>query len=117
MTQHDQAAAFFDRFAQTFDTFYEGRRGRWMRFIDRHFRSDIYVRFARTFEVLGDLAGKTVLDIGCGSGIYVIEALRSAPSGPWRWTRRPACWISSACDCAARRWRTAASWSWGRSPT
>ncbi len=76
MTQHDQAAAFFDRFAQTFDTFYEGRRGRWMRFIDRHFRSDIYVRFARTFEVLGDLAGKTVLDIGCGSGIYVIEALR-----------------------------------------
>jgi len=76
MTEHDKAAVFFDRFAQTFDTLYEGRRGRLMRCIDRHFRSDIYVRFARTFEVFGDLAGKTVLDIGCGSGVYVIEALR-----------------------------------------
>ncbi|MCE5267554.1 MAG: class I SAM-dependent methyltransferase [Planctomycetaceae bacterium] len=47
-----------------------------MRFIDKHFRSDIYIRFAKTFEVFGDLTGKTVVDIGCGSGVYAIEALR-----------------------------------------
>jgi len=76
MSESEKASVFFDRFAETFDTFYEGRRGRWMQWIDRAFRRDMYVRFARTFEVFGDLAGKTVLDIGCGSGVYAIEALR-----------------------------------------
>jgi 2-polyprenyl-3-methyl-5-hydroxy-6-metoxy-1,4-benzoquinol methylase len=76
MNDSERASVFFDRFARTFDTLYEGKRGRWMQLLDRNFRRDIYVRFARTFEAFGDLAGKTVLDIGCGSGPYVIEALR-----------------------------------------
>ena len=33
------------------------------------------MRFALSFESFGDLTGKTVLDIGCGSGPYVVEAL------------------------------------------
>ena len=36
----------------------------------------MYARFARTFEQFGDLTGQSVLDIGCGSGVYVVEALR-----------------------------------------
>lgn len=70
------AADFFDRFATTFDTLYDGRRGPFMRWVDQQFRSDMFVRFAWTFERMGPLQGKTVVDIGCGSGPYLVEALR-----------------------------------------
>lgn len=70
------AADFFDRFATTFDTLYDGRRGPVMRWVDQQFRSDMFVRFAWTFERMGPLKGRTVLDIGCGSGPYLVEALR-----------------------------------------
>jgi len=76
MGETDKAKAFFDQFAEVFDTLYEGKRSCWMQLLDRKFRSDIYIRFKRTFETLGDLEGRTVLDIGCGSGVYVIESLR-----------------------------------------
>jgi predicted TPR repeat methyltransferase len=67
---------FFDSFADTFDTLYDGRRNSFIRWLDHRFRSDMFIRFALSFEVLGDLTGKTVLDIGCGSGPYVVESLR-----------------------------------------
>lgn len=76
MTESRKAQVFFDGFAEVFDSLYEGKRSRWMQFLDRTFRSDIYLRFARTFEVFGDLNGKAVLDIGCGSGVYAMECLR-----------------------------------------
>jgi 2-polyprenyl-3-methyl-5-hydroxy-6-metoxy-1,4-benzoquinol methylase len=76
MPESEKAGVFFDRFAETFDTIYEGKRNRWMQWIDRKFRSDMYIRFQRTFDVFGDLTNKTVLDIGCGSGIYTVECLR-----------------------------------------
>ena len=70
------AARFFDSFAEGFDSLYDGKRNFLMCWLDRHFRSDMFIRFALTFETFGDLSEKTVLDIGCGSGPYVIEALR-----------------------------------------
>ena len=36
----------------------------------------MFIRYALTFEALGDLRGSTVLDVGCGSGPYVIEAFK-----------------------------------------
>ena len=39
----------------------------------RSLRKAIYERFAITFEQAEPLAGKTVLDIGCGSGRYAVE--------------------------------------------
>ena len=76
MDDNKQAGEFFDRFAEIFDTFYEGKRSKWMQWVDRHFRPEIYRRFDLTFETFGDLNGKTVIDIGCGSGVYVMQALR-----------------------------------------
>lgn len=70
------AADFFDGFAGTFDTLYDEKRGPAMRWVDRTFRSDMFIRFAWTFERMGPLAGKSVLDIGCGSGPYIVEALQ-----------------------------------------
>ena len=70
------AGDFFQGFADTFDTFYDGKRSHFMRWIDQRFRRDMFLRFAWTFEHLGSLAGKRGLDIGCGSGPYIAEALR-----------------------------------------
>jgi len=71
----NKSGIFFDDFADTFDTFYDGKRSRWMQWIDLHFRRDMFVRFAMTFDFLGDLNGKIVLDVGCGSGPYLLEAV------------------------------------------
>jgi ubiquinone/menaquinone biosynthesis C-methylase UbiE len=75
-TTQTQAGTFFDGFAATFDTFYDGKRSRLMQWVDRRWRSDMFARYAMTFERLGDMQGKRGLDIGCGSGPYVAEALK-----------------------------------------
>lgn len=74
------AGEFFHSFADTFDSLYGGKRGPIWRWLDATFRRDIYERFRLTFEAFGDLTGKTVLDIGCGSGVYLDEALRRGAS-------------------------------------
>lgn len=70
------AGDFFDRFSEAFDTLYDEQRSPFMRWVDRKYRSDMFIRFSRTFEAFGDLQGKTVLDIGCGSGPFLLEALK-----------------------------------------
>src|SRR2546425_12053037 len=42
---------------------------------DRLTRANVRERFARTFVAAGDLTGRSVLDLGCGSGRYLIEAV------------------------------------------
>jgi len=42
---------------------------------DRLTRANVRRRFDRTFELAGDLSGRTVLDLGCGSGRYLVEAV------------------------------------------
>jgi len=76
MHQEPNAATFFNGFAETFDTIYDQKRNVVMRWVDCTFRSDMFIRYALTFEALGQLKGRTVLDIGCGSGPYVIEAFK-----------------------------------------
>ncbi len=71
---------FFDGFADTFDTFYDGKRNPVMQKIDERFRNDMFERYRLTYQRLGDMTGKTVIDIGCGSGPYVVEALSRGAS-------------------------------------
>lgn len=77
---NNSSGTFFDGFADTFDTFYDGKRRPLMQWIDRRFRSDMFLRFEMAFAVLGELKDKSVLDIGCGSGPYLTEALRRGAS-------------------------------------
>jgi ubiquinone/menaquinone biosynthesis C-methylase UbiE len=75
--EHDQkVGTYFDKAATTFDTFYDHKRSAFMQWVDREYRSDIFTRYRLAFEVLEPMSGKTVIDIGCGSGPYVVEACR-----------------------------------------
>lgn len=67
---------YFDKAATTFDTFYDRKRSLLMQWVDKVFRSDMFERYRLTFEALEPLSGKTVLDVGCGSGPYSVEAAR-----------------------------------------
>ena len=74
---HDiKVGTYFDRASVTFDTFYDHKRSAFMQWVDKKFRSDVFNRYYRTFETLYPLENKTVLDIGCGSGPYVVEAAK-----------------------------------------
>ena len=63
---------FFDAHAETFDSIYlnESRLSRWFNWT---FRKAIYERFDMAIRESGDVTDKTVLDVGCGSGRYVVE--------------------------------------------
>jgi len=72
----DKVGTYFDKAATTFDTFYDHKRSAFMQWVDRKFRSDVFERYRLTFEALEPLNNKSVLDVGCGSGPYVVEAAR-----------------------------------------
>ena len=72
----DQVGRYFDKASTIFDTFYDDQRSPFMRWVDRNFRRDIYDRFERAFNAIVPLDGKSVLDIGCGSGPYSVECAR-----------------------------------------
>jgi 2-polyprenyl-3-methyl-5-hydroxy-6-metoxy-1,4-benzoquinol methylase len=57
----------FHTVATSFDSIYSSPR-----LVDRIFRRDMYMRFQRTLEECRPLTGKSVLDVGCGSGRYAI---------------------------------------------
>jgi SAM-dependent methyltransferase len=80
MQPDTNAAIFFNGFAETFDSIYDQKRNLLMRWVDCTFRSDMFIRYALTFEALGQLKGNTILDIGCGSGPYIIEAYKRGAS-------------------------------------
>jgi 2-polyprenyl-3-methyl-5-hydroxy-6-metoxy-1,4-benzoquinol methylase len=74
---HDhKVGAYFDRAATTFDTFYDHKRSAFMQWVDRKFRSDVFIRYCMTFETIMPLKDRTVLDVGCGSGPYAVKAVQ-----------------------------------------
>jgi SAM-dependent methyltransferase len=75
---HDPAVSrFFSGFAASWDRLYGGRRRLVWRMLDAALRRDIAERYELTFAALdGRLSGRTILDVGCGSGVYAVEAAR-----------------------------------------
>lgn len=65
----------FERDAAAFDAIY-GTQHEFSGWFNRIFRKPIFERYNIAFQTMGDLHGKSVLDVGCGSGIYSIECAR-----------------------------------------
>lgn len=69
-----QVARFWNDIASEFDAIYTGNNKSGLsRMLDRVFRKDIYQRFDWVMAKSGDVRGKTICDIGCGSGRFVTE--------------------------------------------
>lgn len=66
---------YFDREAGRFDAIYDDRKPLHQRLIDRLFRGVILERFRLTLNA-GGAPGRSVLDVGCGSGRYGLEFAR-----------------------------------------
>ncbi len=66
---------YFHEHAQQFDSIYHHGQPLQSAF-NRVFRKAIYERYAITFEQSEPIAGKTILDVGCGSGRYAVEFAR-----------------------------------------
>jgi len=79
--QSQDVDRFFTDFSARWSSLYGGERNAFWRWFDNKFRRDIYERYELTFDALGeDLRGKSVIDIGCGDGVYSFEAARRGAS-------------------------------------
>lgn len=66
----------FERDARNFDAIYRLERSPISRWFNTTFRKAVFERYDMTFANAGDVTGKSVLDIGCGSGIYSVDFAR-----------------------------------------
>ena len=66
-----QVARFWNDIADDFDAIYSGKKGPIGRALDRWLRRDIYQRYDWVMQKAGDVQGKKICDIGCGSGRFV----------------------------------------------
>ncbi len=73
----NKVLAYWDRTAASFDAIYTGKKPGWARFLDKSLRRDMYQRFDWVMKNSGDLKGKSVCDLGCGTGRYVIAYAQS----------------------------------------
>lgn len=72
MSVEKRVKEHFDADAARFDAIYEDAKGPFDRFMDNVWRGVVRRRFDLTLRRLEPLAGKTVLDVGCGSGRYCL---------------------------------------------
>jgi 2-polyprenyl-3-methyl-5-hydroxy-6-metoxy-1,4-benzoquinol methylase len=66
----------FNRDAKDFDAIYRLERSPFWRTVNKTLRKAVFDRYRITFERSGDVTGKSILDIGCGSGVYSVDFAR-----------------------------------------
>jgi len=68
----DRTQAFFHQYANDFDAIYGNQNGLVNTVINRLFRKSMRLRFEKSIAGCDPIAGKSVLDVGCGPGHYSI---------------------------------------------
>ncbi len=71
-----RVAAYWNQIAGEFDAIYTGDKSAAGRILDRWLRRDMYQRFDWVMRECGDVSGRSICDIGCGSGRFVAEFAR-----------------------------------------
>lgn len=66
----------FEWDAKNFDAIYRLESSPVSRWFNKTFRKAVFDRYDLAFKHAGDVTGKSVLDIGCGSGIYSADFAR-----------------------------------------
>lgn len=66
-----RVAEYWDRIAPDFDAIYSGKKSAVSRTLDRVLRADMYQRFDWVMRTSGDVRGRSICDVGCGSGRFV----------------------------------------------
>jgi 2-polyprenyl-3-methyl-5-hydroxy-6-metoxy-1,4-benzoquinol methylase len=69
-------ATYWNAQAQAFQQIYARDKPGLAGLLDRVFRRDMYERFEFAMEASEPAAGRTFLDVGCGSGVYCLELAR-----------------------------------------
>jgi SAM-dependent methyltransferase len=71
----NSAQRYFDKVPDRWDALYS-HENRWKYYVNRVLRKGLFDRYAFVFEQCGDLTGKRVLDIGCGTGRFSVECAK-----------------------------------------
>ncbi len=72
MQQTAKVQTYFTDRARLFDALYEEENAA-TRAFNKVFRRPMFTRYVLTLGALGDLKGRRILDVGCGSGRYAVE--------------------------------------------
>lgn len=75
MSKLEEVKHRFEWDAEGFAAIYQSDSLAW-RWINRVLRKAIFARYEIAMRESGDVTGKAILDIGCGSGVYSIELAR-----------------------------------------
>ncbi len=75
-TVEDKVRDHFHEDAERFDSIYGEKKSLFQRFVDDYWRGVVQKRLELNVERLQPLAGKKILDVGCGSGRFCIEFAR-----------------------------------------
>ena len=78
-TNGNSTQRYFHSKAKQFDRFYTNTSYLKKKF-EYIFRAGIFDRYRRVFEILGNVEGKKILDVGCGSGRYSVEVAQRGAS-------------------------------------
>jgi len=68
--ESEQVQRHFHRTAAEFDSIYSGKKSWLAKFLDKRFRWDMQARMEMTLEACQPVEGKTVIDLGCGTGRF-----------------------------------------------
>jgi len=76
LNETKDVAIFFHGYAEDFDSIYghTKRRNAWQKFLDKYFRESMRIRFDVANKYAGENNIQSILDVGCGGGVYC-EAL------------------------------------------
>lgn len=72
MKKEEKVQEHFNKVVEEFDQFYIDEKPFLRGFADKWLRGSMHKRWERTMQLSSDIQGKSVLDVGCGTGRYSI---------------------------------------------